>query len=163
MQTTTNLTVALVHLCFAGALLSGCATDTDLETAFCASLGESPASEVTAAQDASGASSVVLEDQNAQVTLIDVGGDLGGVIKYAADEAGHFAFGLDADIPFAVTDSAGVAVPIVTSVRGSSTCTELAVRHTVLLDPNTYTLTFGPTDTTTVRIVAEESNDDLAL
>lgn len=163
METKTNQPSAILALGIVAALLSACASDTDLETAFCTSLGEAPAGAVTASVDPSSAPSVALEDQNAEVTLVDIGGgNLGGSVEYTADEAGHFAFGLSADIPFAVTDSSGAVVPIVTSVQGSSMCSELAVRHTFLLDLKPYRLTFGATDATAVRIVAEESNDDLA-
>ncbi len=143
-------------------LLAACGgSDTDLETAFCIGLGQEASATATAAAAAADAPTVALGDQRTDLELVPVDGGQGGAIVFVADEEGFFAFGLGEDVPLKITDASGADVPLVESVRGSEMCTELAVRHTAELRAAPYTLTFGPSSTTTLPIVAEESDDDV--
>ena len=83
-----------------------------------------------------------------------------GTARYTADEVGSFAMGLGDDVPFAVLDASGNALPWASEVVGAA-CSELAVRYTVDLELATYTVRFGPTDLEEVDFVSEESDDDL--
>lgn len=59
-----------------------------------------------------------------------------------------------------VLDADGGSISVGQSIDGAA-CADLAVRHTVGLELGTYALSFGATDVDEVKLVAEESDDDL--
>lgn len=145
-----------------GLLACGGSAETDLEAAFCAALGADPSETVPAAARPEDAPPAPFGDRSTAVTLVGDGADRAGYVTYTPDEAGTFAFGLSADVPFEVRDAAGNPLALDRTVKGSQMCAELAVRHTVQLEIATYTVAFGPADAASVRVTAEESDDDLA-
>ncbi|MEQ8276587.1 MAG: hypothetical protein RMA76_20130 [Deltaproteobacteria bacterium] len=155
-----KLSVLLSSTLFVLAACGG-GSDTDLETAFCIGLGGAADATIAASASPDAAPTAPLGDLRTDVTLADLGGENGGSIVYVPDEDGFFAFGLGADVELSIADASGNDVPIVKTVRGSAMCTELAVRYTAELRAQPYTLTFGPTATATLPIVAEESDDDV--
>jgi hypothetical protein len=134
-------------------------SDTDLETAFCDGLEAGAARLVSAAAAADGASDVT-DEARVDIDLVLQDGLYGGFVSYRPDETGSFAFGLTADVPFVVRDAAGNEVPIDTTVEGSSQCEALAIRHSLTLDTQTYSIELGPTDVASLGLIAEESDDD---
>lgn len=135
--------------------------DTNLESAFCAGLGAAAAASVTATVGQESAPAAALGDRATEVKLASDGAQNMGSIVFTPDEVGPFAFGLDEDVPFVIVDSSGQEIALAKTVKGSETCAELAVRHTAMLELASYTITFGPTDATSLKVVAEESDDDL--
>lgn len=134
-------------------------TDTDLEAAFCAGLEAPAARTLTATADASGAPDAT-DAARVDITLGGAADAYSGFVKYVPDEVGFFAFGLTEDVGVVVRDSAGNEVPIASSVTGATSCTALAVRYTVALELDTYTLEIGPASGRTIGLIAEESDDD---
>ena len=135
------------------------ASDTDLETAFCEGLEAGAARVVQAAAAADGATDVT-DAARVDIDLVAQDGLYGGFVSYQPDETGKFAFGLTADVPFTVRDAAGQEVPIDTTVVGSTQCEALAIRHSLTLDIERYTIELGPSDVATLGLIAEESDDD---
>ncbi len=146
-----------------GLAACGGTTDTNLEAAFCTGLGSASVATVMAAAEPTDAPAAALGDQAIELTLVGEGSQKSGSVVFSADEVGHFAFGIDKDLPISIVDSAGQPVLLDRTVKGSEMCSELAVRHTAMLSIADYTITFGPTDATSIKVVAEESNDDLAM
>lgn len=143
--------------------LMGCAgegEETDLETAFCEILANGPETSVTATDSADGAPEAFVEDAAVEIALLEVEGQYEGFVSFTTDEAGSYAIGLSDDVPMEVLDADGGSIAIDQSIDGAA-CADLAVRHTVSLELGTYTLSFGPTDVDEVKVVAEESDDDL--
>lgn len=142
---------------------TGCnsGADTNLEDAFCQVLALDNAEVFTAAAAQSSAPDVTAEDLRVEIELVDNGdGMFSGLVAYTPDEAGHFAFGFDEEVPVTVRSATGGTLPWVAEVSGA-VCAELAVRRTVELDLETVFLEIGPTAVSTVSLAAEESNDDL--
>ena len=140
-----------------------CGPETDLETAFCDQLAGEADRSVQASLEAEGAPGVARDATAYRISLVPDGVDEGvfvGKVAFKPDEKGDFAIGLSRDIPMRVVNGAGEEVTFKKTVVGAS-CPELAVRHTMRLNTNTYTIEFGPTDVAEVSLVSEESNDDL--
>lgn len=134
--------------------------ETDLETAFCDILANGPETSVTATESADGAPEAFVEDSAVEIALVAGDPDFSGYVSFTTDEAGSYAMGLSDDVPVEVMDSEGATISLEQSIDGAA-CADLAVRHTVSLELGTYTLYFGPTDVDEVKLVAEESDDDL--
>lgn len=138
--------------------LAACASDTALEIALCDLLQNGPSTAVTAA--ASGGPQGFVDASRVDITLLDDGnGRFAGEVLFTADEVGSFVLGLSDAIPVVLHDATGAEVPLGEPVR-SADCAELALRYTVDLELEPYTLVFGPTSTATFSLVAEESDDD---
>lgn len=135
------------------------AADTDLETAFCDGLEAAPARTVNAAGSAAEAADVT-DANRVDIDLLELDGQFGGFVSYQPDEAGSFAFGLTENVDMVVRDASGNEVPIDITVEGSAQCDALAVRHTVALELQTYTIEILPTNAATIGLIAEESDDD---
>lgn len=149
------------HILFALTALTtvACAApDTDLETAFCDGLA-APAARTVAASDTPADAADVTDASRVDIELLEGDGQFSGFVSYRPDEAGSFAFGLTANVDLIVRDEAGNEVPIDVTVEGAA-CAELAVRHSVMMDLQTYTLEIGPTDQPSIGLIAEESDDD---
>jgi hypothetical protein len=129
----------------------------------CEHLKEGPASGVTAApsQTAEDAPSVATDHRRYDITLVEVPGGKGGVVKFASPEATEYRVFLSRDVPFKVSDDAG-PVAIEESVTSSTECAEIKARHTFELGVGTYTFEFGPTAETEVGLVIEEVAHDHA-
>lgn len=119
----------------------------------CEHLNEGPNEAVTATATASGAPSINTEHTRFDVTFVDVTGGKGGSVSYAAAHEAHHVIFLNEDVPVKVTSSAGADVAITSSEP--SDCSAVKARHEVPLAVGTYTLTFGPTDKASVRLVIE--------
>lgn len=141
-------------------LTFACGEETDLETAFCSQLAGEADRSVEATPDAEGAPGVSRDATSYRIALVPDGDMFVGTVAFKPDENGDFAIGLSRDIPMRVINGAGEEVTFKKTVTGAS-CPELAVRHTMRLNTNTYTIEFGPTDVSEVSLVSEESNDDL--
>ena len=135
-------------------------SDTALETAFCNGL-EAPAARTVAATAAADGAPDATDAARVNVTLLAEGDAFTGFVAYTPDEVGSFAFGLTEDVGVVVRDADGNEIPITTSVTGSAQCDALAVRYTVPLELQTYTLEIGPASAATIGLIAEESDDDL--
>ncbi|XXF75607.1 hypothetical protein P2318_21410 [Myxococcaceae bacterium GXIMD 01537] len=140
------------------ALLAGCASDEEnIDDEGCEHLKNGPGQSVTATATATGAPAVSNDHKRYDIQLVDVGGQKGGTVTFAAAEATDFAFFLGSDVPFKVANSSGQAVQPEESVTSSEVCTDIKGRHIVPLSVGTYTLTFGPTSATSVSVVVEEA------
>lgn len=125
----------------------------------CEHFEQGPSSAVTATAATSGAPSVSEGHQRYDVTLVDVTGGKGGSVTYAsAEEADHVLF-LSEDVAVKVKDSAGVDVAIESSATSSADCAAVKGRHVVPLKVGTHTLTFGPTDKTSLKLVVEHLDE----
>lgn len=140
------------------ALLVGCSGEEEsADTEGCEHLQNGPAATVTASATATGAPAVNNDHKRYDVTLVDVSGQKGGSVTFAASEAADYVFFLGANVGFSVANANGQAVAIEESATSSSECTEVKGRHVVPLSVGTYTLTFGPTSATSVSVVVEEA------
>lgn len=140
------------------ALFMGCGNDEEnADAEGCEHLQEGPAAPVTATAATTGAPAVSNDHRRYDITLTDVTGGKGGSVSFAAAEATDYILFTSADVPVAVKDSGGMTVAPEASVKSSSECTEIKGRHTIPLSVGTYTLTFGPTTSTSVSLVIEES------
>jgi len=140
-------------------LLVGCSGEEEesADTEGCAHLQNGPAATVTATATASGAPAVSNDHKRYDITLVDVSGQKGGSVTFAASEATDYVFFLNADVAFSVANSSGQPVAIEESATSSSECGDIKGRHVVPLSVGTYTLTFGPTSATSVSVVIEEA------
>lgn len=140
--------------------LVACAgSDTDLETAFCEGL-EAPAVRAVNATATEAGAPDVTDARRVDINLVEESGSYTGFVTYSPDEQGSFAFGLTENADFMVLDAAGNEIPIDVTVEGATMCTALAVRHTVSLNLERVTMMIGPTDSPTIGIISEESDDD---
>lgn len=140
------------------ALLVGCSGEEESADAEgCEHLQNGPGAAVTATPSASGAPAVSNDHKRYDIALVDVSGQKGGSVTFAASEATDYVFFLGADVPFSVANANGQAVAIEESAKSSSECTDIKGRHVVPLAVGTYTLSFGPTSATSVSVVVEEA------
>lgn len=141
------------------ALLVGCSGDEEesADVEGCEHLQNGPATAITATPGAAGAPEVSNDHKRYDVTLVDVSGQKGGSIAFAASEAADYVFFLNTDVPFAVASAGGQAVAIEESAKSSTECTDIKGRYIVPLEVGTYTLSFGPTSATSVSVVVEEA------
>jgi hypothetical protein len=151
-------TLALVSFVLAAACGDD-STEPSLEEEACEHLQEGPAVARTATAAAAGAPAVSNDHMRYDVALVDVTGGKGGFITFAAAEAGDYVFFFSADVPLAVTTSAGQPVTIAGGETGSDLCTELARSYDVPLTVGTFNLQLGPTSATSVSIVVEEEGE----
>jgi hypothetical protein len=130
------------------------------DTEGCEHMVEGPSAAVTAGADAASAGAIADDHTRYDVTFVDLaGGQKGGAVTFAADETGDFHFFFDAAVPYQVADAAGTVVEIEESSPGTEACTEIKQWDIVELAVGTYTLTFGPTDATGVKIVVEHGGE----
>jgi hypothetical protein len=136
------------------------APETNLEDVFCELLGGTTDAVTAVALDSTDDGPELLaEDVALDIALVDDGtGMFGGRATYTPDEVGSFAFGLSDDVPFVLLDG-DTEVPFDAEVAGG--CDAMAVRYTVALEIQTYTVEIGPTDIDVLGLVSEESDDDL--
>ncbi len=140
------------------ALLVGCSGEEEsADTEGCEHLQNGPGAAVTATPTASGAPAVRNDHKRYDVALVDVSGQKGGSVTFAASEAADYVFFLGADVPFSVANASGQAVAIEESAKSSSECTDIKGRHVVPLSVGTYTLSFGPSSLASVSLVVEEA------
>lgn len=126
------------------------------EAEACEHLQEGPAVAITAQAAADGTLERADEPhKRIDITLTDVDAQKGGYVAYEAADAGEYLFFLNASLTFKVMDAEGVEVPLENTVAGSDLCSDIVVTHTIDLGVGTYTLMFGPTDLTSVSLVAE--------
>lgn len=155
----------LLTLTFATLALTGCDDHDDdhdhghehgeeLAGEACEHTAGGPFEDVTATADASGAPSVTFQHTAVNIALVDVEGGKGGVVEYNASAAGDLAFFLSADVPIAFENSAGEPLTIETS-EAVDACAEVAVQHILEVEVGSVRLVFGPTDASTVTLVAE--------
>ena len=129
--------------------------DHDGEAHVCVHFKEGPNATVTAATTATETLSESFEEHTKiNVTLPD--GATEGYIQWTPEEAGEFAFWLDADVPFALFDGETEVAPEETG-GGAKGCEDLAVAHKEFdVEEKTYTIRIGaPTTGATVGFVAE--------
>jgi hypothetical protein len=132
-------------------------TEPDVDAEACEHLSEGPYNDVTAAADSATAPSVDAEHTAHRIALPAA---TGGYVSFASGAAGDIIFFLDADVPLAIEDASGAAVPIEEScdpAACSASCTLLAGRHVVELAVGTYYLLLGPSSSATVALVHEEA------
>lgn len=135
---------------------ASCASDTDLETAFCDGLAAPAERTVDATSTMSDAPNVT-DEARVDIQLIE---GRGGFVTYVPDEPGSFAFGFSAPTELVIRDENGTVVPLDETVTGAA-CADLAVRYTASLDLQVYRLELVGAEATTVGFIAEESDDDL--
>lgn len=135
-------------------------SDTDLETAFCEGL-EQPAARTVMTTPTADDAPDITDIGRVDIQLPAAGLDSNGFVAYLPDEAGTFAFGLTEDVSIMLRDADGVAVPLDTTVTGSTLCDALAVRYSATLAIERHTIELGTTSAGTIGIIAEESDDDL--
>lgn len=82
-----------------------------------------------------------------------------GSVSFAASEAVDYVFFLSADVPLKIFRG-NQQIPIQESTKSSTQCTDIKGRHEATLGVGTHTLTFGPTNLTSVSLVIEESAHD---
>lgn len=127
----------------------------DLEKELCEHMQEGPSRPVTAAGEANDAPPATFSHARADITLVEVPGGNGGFVRYEANKATDFVFALDKNVPLAFTGPGGEAVAVEKTEIGSAECSEVGVRHRIELAVGSYTLSFGPTTETEVRMVVE--------
>jgi hypothetical protein len=147
--------VPLSILAFAGCGDDDTHDDAAADAEGCEHLQDGPSAAITAATAAAGAPSVDDDHRRYDVTLVDVTGGKGGVVKFAASAAGVHVIFLDADVPLFITDAAGAPVAIEESASSSTACADIRGKHVVELGVGTYNLTLGPTTSTQVGVVVE--------
>src|SRR5688572_777343 len=139
--------------------LAACGGDDDTASADaegCEHLQDGPDVDRTATATAAGAPGVLNDHMRYDITLVPVTGGNGGVVAFAAPEAGGYIFFLDATVPFAISDATGAPVTLEDSATSSTACADIKGRHVADLAVGTYNLSFGPTTATAVSLVIEE-------
>lgn len=125
----------------------------------CERLQEGPAKAVTAAALESAAPEVANDHHRYDLTLVDVTGGKGGMVKLAVGEAGGYLFFFNKDVPVTVYPVEPGAVAT-TSTRSSTACTEVALRLEAWLEVGTYLVELGPTGESSVQLVVEPEQHD---
>ncbi len=150
----------LLWILAAGLALGACGKDEEthgVEEELCEHMAEGPAQAVTAGADNAGAPSATYEHTRVDISLTDVTGGKGGVVKYESGEATDYIFAMNKNIPVKIADAQGADVAVEATEVGSEACAEVAVQHTVALGVGTYYLSLGPTTETLVGLVVEEA------
>jgi hypothetical protein len=135
-------------------------TEPDVDAEACEHMSEGPYNDVTAAADSATAPSVDAEHTAHRIALPATTGGNGGYVSFASGAAGDIIFFLDADVPLAIEDASGAAVPIEEScdpAACSTSCTLLAGRHVVELAVGTYYLLLGPSSSAAVALSHEQA------
>ncbi len=123
----------------------------------CEHLKNGPAASVTATAASSGAPAIKSDHKRYDVTFVDITGGKGGYVTYAAAEKGDYLFFFDRAAPVKFFDGSNKEVAPERSESSSTSCAEVMARHTVPLEVGTYSLSFGPTTETSVKIVVEQN------
>lgn len=124
----------------------------------CEHLAEGPAVSVTAAVDVASAGAAAVKDDHHRydVAFVDLpGGQKGGTVTFAADEATEFHFFFSAAVSYTLTDGAGASVTRESTAAASEACDIIKQWDVYDLEVGTHTLTFAPGDLASVQIVIE--------
>lgn len=123
----------------------------------CEHAADGPSRAVTAAAPEAAPAIQSYAHARVDITLLAETDGNGGSVAFNVAEAGDYIFFLTADVPLAFGDDAGgIAIEATAAVDA---CAEVAVSHTVELDPGIVTLTFGPTEATEVGLIFEAGGD----
>jgi hypothetical protein len=124
----------------------------------CEHLQEGPAAAVTAAATSSAAAPAIANDHKRyDITLVAVGGQQGGSVRFNSAEAGDYILFLNKDVPVSFKDATGKAIAIEESTKSATQCTDIQGRHVVELGVGVQYIEFGPTTETSVSVVLEEA------
>ncbi|MCB9538303.1 MAG: hypothetical protein H6704_18795 [Myxococcales bacterium] len=124
----------------------------------CEHTTEGPYRDVTATVDAADGPVASFEHTGVRIALVDVMGGKGGFVTFESAEAADFTFFLSANVPLTLQDATGAPVAI-EDTADVDACAEVAVQYTAELEVGTYRLSFGPTEATTVTLVAEAAGE----
>lgn len=134
--------------------------DHDSEAEACEHTKEGPSTSVTAAQDASAPPNATAEHRRVDLTLVDYMDQKGGYARYEADESGTFYFFLDRDVTFILLDDQGAVITQSGMGADVDACEEVVIQYVANLTSGaSYTMLFGPTDETEVRLVVEHEEE----
>ncbi|TNF34312.1 MAG: hypothetical protein EP329_07375 [Deltaproteobacteria bacterium] len=132
----------------------------ELEEHVCEHFDGGDTEAVTAGAEAAAAVDVTGTHTRYDITLVDVGGALGGYVSIAIDEASEYAIFVSADVGVEVTDATGAVVTPEESFVGSDVCAPIGASTHVALGVGTYTIALGPTAESTVQLVYVEPGHD---
>lgn len=164
-----NRTITLTTILSLALLLAACGDDHDdhdhgeesLEFELCEHMKEGPSAAVTAADDAMASlDDVSTEHTRHDITLVDMGGMMGGFVAYQAAEAGDYVIGInDSSIPLKVWDGTMTELTI-EGTAPNDECAEVQENRTVELGVGMYILEFGPTAASQVQVVIEHGSHE---
>jgi hypothetical protein len=121
----------------------------------CEHLQEGPALALTAGAAPASAPAVDDDHRRYDISLVDIDGGKGGVVRFAAAEAGAHLVVLSADVAIRFVDGAGSVIAPLAEAKGSASCGEVAARFEVPFVVGTVYLEIGPTAATSVNLVVE--------
>lgn len=125
----------------------------------CEHLADGPNEAVTAAADGETGPDITEDHTRWDITLTAVDGGNGGSVTFAPAEAGEFLFAMTADIPAMLFDGNGNEVALSAPGAEDGTCDLAQASYAVDAAIGTYTLSFGPTDATTVQLVVVHAGE----
>jgi hypothetical protein len=159
---------SILALCAVALAATACGDDHDdhdhdhggetLADEACEHTAEGPYRDVTATADAVDGPVASFEHTGVRIALVDVTGGKGGFVTFESAEAADFTFFLSAHVPLTVQDATGAPV-VIEATADVDACAEVAVQYTAELGVGTYRLSFGPTEATTVTLVAEAAGE----
>jgi hypothetical protein len=137
-------------------LLVGCG-DAGIDADACEHLQEGPASAITASANTTGAPAVSNDHRRYDISLIDEAGGKGGSVSFAVAAANNYTLFLNGAVPVNLRDANGQRIEVLASGADSAACSELKRLHIFSLAVGTYSISFGPTQSSSVSLVIIEA------
>ena len=131
----------------------------DLAEDACAHMADAPQS-IDAATDASAAPSLDMTHVRYDINLVETADERGGLVSFAATEAGEYYFFLGAEVPMSMSDPIGASVPFTQGPEAVEECEELASHYVIELGVGSYLISFGPTSVELLSLIVIEADGE---